>query len=145
MPHLTMGNLSSCLNWLAGKLKMPQRTERICQVISLIGRKYPRCPTWPWEICPVVSTDWQELSKITQLTEGNLASYPSWFGRKYPRCPLSMGNLANYRNWLAGNISKMSQLTKGICQVIPTDWKEISEMPQRTERISQVIPLISRN
>ncbi len=27
----------------------------------------------------------------------------------------------------------MPQLTKGICQVIPTDWKELSEMPQRAE------------
>jgi hypothetical protein len=64
-------------------------TKGICQVIQLIGRKYPRCPKGPREICQVVSTDEQELFKMTQLTKG-ICEVTQLIGRKYPICPFCL-------------------------------------------------------
>ena len=125
MPQRTEGNLSSCLNWLAGIMQFaPTYRDKFGQIIptilagniqgsptdqgkfgklsQLISRRYLRFPNWPRKICQVVTTDWQEISKMPHLT---------------------MGNLSSCLKWLAGKL----------------------KMPQRTERISQVIPLIGRN
>ncbi len=120
MPQRTEENLSSCLNWwaaviqdaptdwgkLAGNIQyVPTVWEKFAGYSNLFGKKYPRFPNRPWEICQVVSTDWQELCNMPQLTEINLFRLSQLLWQEISKIPqLTKGNLASCPNWLVEGI-----------------------------------------